>query len=111
MLREITIQNYRCFKEFYIDDLARVNLIVGQNNSGKTTFLEASYLLVNEGNIEFLLEVLNSRGELTVEPSRQRNGEVVSERNYQISHIFYGHQLRSEEHTSELQSHSDLVCR
>jgi ABC-type branched-subunit amino acid transport system ATPase component len=95
MLRDLTIQNYRCFKDFHIDELARVNLIVGQNNSGKTTFLEAIYLLVNEGNIQFLLEVLNSRGELTVEPSRQRNGEVVSQHHYQILHIFYGHQLNN----------------
>ncbi len=62
MLRDLTIQNYRCFKDFQINGLARVNLIVGQNNSGKTTFLEAIYLLVNEGNIQFLLEVLNSSG-------------------------------------------------
>jgi len=95
MLRDLTIQNYRCFKDFNIDELARVNLIVGQNNSGKTTFLEAIYLLVNEGNIQFLLDVLKSRGELTVEPSRQRNGEVVSQRHYQILHIFYGHQINN----------------
>ncbi|MEG3903568.1 AAA family ATPase [Microcoleus sp. B4-C5] len=96
MLRDLTIQNYRCFKDFHIDELARVNLIVGQNNSGKTTFLEAIYLLVNEGNIPFLFEVLNSRGEITLERSRQRNGEVVSRRYYyHILHIFYGHQLNN----------------
>ena len=36
MLRDLTIQNYRCFKDFHVDGLARVNLIVGANNSGKT---------------------------------------------------------------------------
>ena len=50
MLRDLTIQNYRTFKDFSIDGLARVNLIVGKNNSGKTSFLEAVYLLVNQTN-------------------------------------------------------------
>lgn len=43
MLRDLTIQNYRCFKDFQIDGLARVNLLVGMNNSGKTSLLEAVY--------------------------------------------------------------------
>lgn len=107
MLSDLTIQNYRCFKDFHIDDLARVNLIVGQNNSGKTTLLEAIYLLVNEGSIQFLLEVLNSRGELTVKPSRQRNGEVVSQPHYQILHIFYGHQLNNFDRAIHIYSQKD----
>ena len=37
MLYDLTIQNYRSFKDFQIDGLARVNLIVGSNNSGKTS--------------------------------------------------------------------------
>lgn len=44
MLRDFTIQNYRCFKDFHIDGLARVNLFVGMNNIGKTSLLEAVYL-------------------------------------------------------------------
>jgi len=36
MLRNLTIQNYRCFQDFHIDNLAQVNLIVGSNNIGKT---------------------------------------------------------------------------
>ena len=30
---------------------------------------------------------------------------------YSGKHSFFGKEMRSEEHTSELQSHSDLVCR
>ena len=48
MLRDLTVQNYRCFKYFHIDGLERVNLFVGNNNSGKTSLLEAIYLLLNE---------------------------------------------------------------
>ena len=48
MVRDLSIKNYRCFEDFYVDSLAQVNLIVGDNNSGKTSFLEAIYLLVNQ---------------------------------------------------------------
>lgn len=63
MLRDLTIKNYRAFKDFSIDGLARVNLIVGQNNAGKTSFLESVYLLVNQHSPAVLLQLLDQRGE------------------------------------------------
>ena len=45
MLNSIRIKNFRIFDEFSIDRLARVNLIVGKNNVGKSSLLEALYLL------------------------------------------------------------------
>ncbi|WP_445175391.1 ATP/GTP-binding protein [Microcoleus sp.] len=93
MLRDLTIQNYRCFKDFHIDELARVNLIVGQNNSGKTTFLEAIYLLVQQQNIQALFDVLNGRGEMSQIQTQLASDQAVNRTKYQFEHIFYGHQL------------------
>lgn len=45
MLRSLTIKNFRGFRELKIEPLARVNLIAGKNNVGKTGVLEALYLL------------------------------------------------------------------
>ena len=45
MLRALTIKNFRGFRELKIEPLARVNLIAGKNNVGKTSVLEALYLL------------------------------------------------------------------
>lgn len=96
MLRDLTIQNYRSFKNFHVEDLARVNLIVGMNNSGKTSLLEAVYLLVNQGLLQCLIELLNNRGELAIERSTRLIGEAALSRSYQVTHIFYGHQLNPE---------------
>jgi len=98
MLRDLTIQNYRCFKDFHIDGLARVNLIVGMNNSGKTSLLEAVYLLVNQVNPGCLLYPLDNRGEILPlkRPRLRSSGEVISH-SYQIDHIFYGHKLNTEQ--------------
>lgn len=41
MFREFSARNFRCFRELDIGPLARVNLIVGENNVGKTALLEA----------------------------------------------------------------------
>lgn len=63
ILRDVTIQNYRCFEDFTINGLSRVNLIVGSNQIGKTSFLEAIYLLVNKpGKLDSLLDILEPRG-------------------------------------------------
>src|SRR5437762_1924709 len=84
MLRDITILNYRVFKDFSVDGLARVNLLVGKNNSGKTSFLEAIYLLVHQRNPSCLLELLGSRGEYV----ELRGSQDVE---YQTLHVFHGH--------------------
>ena len=41
MLKKIVINNFRCFKKFQLGSLKQLNVIVGDNNSGKTAFLEA----------------------------------------------------------------------
>jgi AAA15 family ATPase/GTPase len=41
MLKNITIENFRCFKHTKISGFSSVNLIGGQNNAGKTALLEA----------------------------------------------------------------------
>ena len=91
MLRDLSIHNYRSFQEFKVDGLARVNLIVGSNNSGKTSLLEAIYLLVNQNNPQALIDLLNNRGEI-IPKFAQLSPTIIGYR-YQIKHIFYNHQL------------------
>ena len=45
MLRSLEIQNFKGIKQGKIDDLAQVNILVGRNNSGKSTILDALILL------------------------------------------------------------------
>ena len=44
MYTSFSIRNFRCIKGLTIEPLARVNLIVGKNNVGKTALLEALWL-------------------------------------------------------------------
>ena len=47
MIKDIHIQNYRGIKDLKIKDFKRINLLVGDNNSGKTSVLEAILLGTN----------------------------------------------------------------
>ena len=62
MLRKFSVRNFRCLQELDIEPLARVNLIVGENNVGKTALLEALFLHFNPGRPEAPLGVNHSRG-------------------------------------------------
>jgi predicted ATPase len=44
MYKSFKIENFRCFDDFTIEPLQRINLIAGQNNVGKTALLEALWL-------------------------------------------------------------------
>ena len=45
MCASLAIKNFRCFDDLTIGPLARVNLIAGRNNVGKTALLEALWIL------------------------------------------------------------------
>ncbi|WP_323144893.1 AAA family ATPase [Massilia phyllosphaerae] len=59
--KSINIEKYRSLNNIFFDDLGRVNLIVGTNNAGKTSVLEAVYLLANQADPRGLLELLRRR--------------------------------------------------
>lgn len=90
MIRSVRIQGYRGLEHFEMSDLGRINLLVGKNNSGKSSVLEALYLLASEGNPRALSRILRERGELT------ESGGSNDERRHQeldICHLFFGHKI------------------
>lgn len=62
MFTSIFINNFRCFEDFSIESLDRVNLIAGTNNVGKTALLEAIFLLLGTGNIGLVVKISSFRG-------------------------------------------------
>ena len=63
MFTSLSIRYFRCFEELCFDgSLDRVNLIAGTNSVGKTTLLEAVYLLIGMGNAALVQRLVASRG-------------------------------------------------
>ncbi|MEO1374268.1 MAG: AAA family ATPase [Cyanobacteria bacterium J06635_10] len=87
MFKNIKIENFRCFKSFELQQLGRVNLLVGENNSGKTSILEAIQLLCSRINLESLSEMMINRGEYFWDDDGKGNREL------DIKHLFYGHEI------------------
>lgn len=62
-LNSLRICNFRMLDDFQVPSLGRVNLIVGRNNSGKSTVLEAIRILAARGNPRLLLSILTDHDE------------------------------------------------
>lgn len=62
MYTSFEIQNFRGFKDFKLEKLARINLIAGQNNVGKTALLEALWIHSTGYNPEIVIRANLNRG-------------------------------------------------
>jgi predicted ATPase len=90
MLSRFAVENYRGFRSYQMNNLTRVNLFVGKNNSGKTALLEGIQLLTSGGDPAVLVEVAQRRGEFVL--SRQ----PASSPTVDIAHFFHGHAINIE---------------
>jgi hypothetical protein len=61
MIESVRIENFRCFRQVEVRDLRRINVLVGENASGKTAFLEAIFL-ARSGSPQVALKLRPMRG-------------------------------------------------
>lgn len=72
LISQVQIEGFRCFRTLRVDGLKRINVIVGVNNSGKSSLLEAIGLLVSLGSPLFVLDALKGRGQMYTEQNSGR---------------------------------------
>lgn len=93
MISTLALQGFRGFESYSLNDLATVNLIVGKNDCGKTTVLEAVYLLASEGDPAAFYDLAERRNELNHRiESISTSGPLRYE--VGISPLFHGHSCR-----------------
>ncbi len=65
MIKDIEIENFRCFEKTKAKNFQRINLFTGKNNAGKTSFLEGLYLLLEPSNFSAnsILNILRQSNE------------------------------------------------
>jgi GTPase SAR1 family protein len=68
MLKSFSVRNFRCLEEFEVSNLARVNLLVGDNNAGKTALLEAFFAHLSEANPVSFVTLKSFRRSVMVVP-------------------------------------------
>ena len=94
LLREIRIQGCRCFRDFRLAGLSRVNLFVGDNNSGKTSLLEAVHLLHAGRDFSSWLELGERRGEV-IDAYSKAHDRPTRQRHFEVRHFFNDHRISS----------------
>lgn len=92
MLKSLKIENFRCFQSFELQQLGKLNLLVGTNNSGKTSILEAIQLLTSPYNLESFQELMIGRGEYIL-GDEGSSRSISSSLELDIRHLFYEHEI------------------
>lgn len=96
VLDSLEIRNFRGFQHLTIERLGRVNLIVGKNNIGKTSLLEALQLYARRGSPTLIWELLDIRDESIYSYSRPKSsanvedGRSMEDWLLSLRHLFYG---------------------
>lgn len=78
MIDSVSIENFRCFKEARAEDLGLINVVVGDNASGKTTFLEALYFTATnspQAHLKFFAWRHNTGGQVGFSSGTLESGE------------------------------------
>lgn len=68
-INSIEINQFRGIRQLIISNFSKINLIVGDNNSGKTTFLEAVQLLFAKSQLSSVKNIIKQRTVLNVSES------------------------------------------
>lgn|GEM_PF-204119 len=91
MLRSFEIERFRTFSHLRIEQLGRVNLVVGRNNVGKSMLLEALRLYATGGHPAVIANLLYERDEVLVggEPLEESRQPFVD-----LQALFHGGQAQ-----------------
>jgi AAA15 family ATPase/GTPase len=90
MLKSFQVSNFRLFQHLEVEKLSRVNLVVGKNNAGKSTFLEAIELYASNASSSVLLGLIESRQETWFSEAQPPSQSFLSN---PVRHLFFGHKL------------------
>ena len=94
MYSSIRIKGYRGLDSFRMQDLGRVNLLVGTNNSGKTSILECIELLRSADDPHVLSVITGRRGEWAYTDDGDTRASLGARPDsLDVSHLFPNHEL------------------
>src|ERR1700730_3018227 len=93
VLNSLEIKNFRGFRHLTIEHLGRVNLIVGKNNIGKSSLLEALQLYARRGSPRLIKEMLEGRDEGSLSSPTTFTSTMIENLLPGLKYFFYGRKL------------------
>jgi len=94
-INSITLKQFRTFRDLHIDGLGRVNLLTGENNTGKSSVLEGLRILSSNAAFRVISDILQSREE-DIEIIEEEGSSVDPGSLFQMSGLFHGFPRLSE---------------
>jgi predicted ATP-dependent endonuclease of OLD family len=94
MLKSFQIKRFRLFEHIEVKRLSRVNLVVGKNNSGKSTFLEAIELYASNVSPSVLIDLIESRQD---DWFSEAQTDPYDSLKTPLRHLFFEHDLPIDE--------------
>ena len=85
-LDSLEIVGFRAFEKLQINRFGRVNLIVGKNNVGKSSVLEAIRLVADRGSPSTIMNILRNREELRGGDEMDGMDDAINS----VSSLFFG---------------------
>lgn len=79
-IRNLHFENFKCFKDFNIKNINRVNLISGKNNIGKTSLMEGIELFISSNDT---LDLIHN----TYQMMKRRQSSNRSDRYFELDFI------------------------
>jgi hypothetical protein len=94
ILSSLEIQGFRGFRHLQIGKLGRVNLVVGKNNVGKSSLLDALQIYASEADPYIIWQILRTRDESRYDPYDREHhvssNVGVSSQLAGLKYLFYG---------------------
>lgn len=90
LLDTINIRGFRGFQELQVERFGRVNLLVGRNNSGKSSLLEALRLYAQRGSPRVIWDILAARDEMSSRASRMSDDGDLERVIFACEQLFFG---------------------
>lgn len=94
MLNSLEIKNFRILEDFKVSKLGRVNLIVGKNNSGKSSVLEALCIYAGNAHRELLEQIATGHDE---KYPQRKTEQIESDIQLPFEDFFVGRQFPQDE--------------
>lgn len=92
MITDLEIKGFRGFDKFRLHDLGRINLLVGINNGGKTSILEAIEFLASQGDLRPISAAIMRRGEYMWSDSQREGSELEID----VCRLFHGYNMEAD---------------
>jgi AAA15 family ATPase/GTPase len=92
-LPSLHVRNFRMLEDFTLEKLGRVNLLVGGNNSGKSTVLEAVRVYAGNAHPDLLSEIAASHDELGLPKTPSDDNTIASDAIIPFQFFFTGRSL------------------